>query len=241
MERSLEQGEELLLVGVAFMVETETEVVEFVPHQEAAEKTVPQGEHAAIVGVVLASEPRVMQAVHHGGGDDEAGQTIQGGGNGDVAVVELNDWGHEERVEQQVFDACTHQHEEWETQQFRKQYLQEMEAPTGGDIKGGVAVVYGVESPEKCRFMVESMPDVHPQVDEQDDHDGFKNGWKGQHPDSRQGFFGPLQHECHEYTRREQDHQVESGHRHVEFCMGSAALLRGEKGVEALQDPEQHS
>ena len=50
------------------MVETETEVVEIVFYQEAAEKTVPQGEHAAVVGVVFAFEPRVVQAVHHGGG-----------------------------------------------------------------------------------------------------------------------------------------------------------------------------
>ena len=36
------EGEVLLLVGVAFMVETETEVVEIVFYQETAEKTVPQ-------------------------------------------------------------------------------------------------------------------------------------------------------------------------------------------------------
>ena len=59
-----------------------------------------------------------MQAVHHGGWDDEPGKTIKGGRNGDVAVVELNDGCHEERVEQQVFDTCTHKHEEGKTQQF---------------------------------------------------------------------------------------------------------------------------
>ena len=103
-----------------------------------------------------------MQAVHHGGGDDEAGQTIQCGWNGDVAVVEFDDRGHEERVEQQVFDTCTDQHEERETQQFRDQDFDVMKPPACGDIEGGVAVVYGVEPPEKCGFMVETMPDVHP-------------------------------------------------------------------------------
>ena len=103
-----------------------------------------------------------MQAVHHGGGDDEAGQTIQWGWNGDGAVVEFDDRGHEERVEQQVFDTCTDQHEERETQQFRDQDFDVMKPPACGDIEGGVAVVYGVEPPEKCGFMVETMPDVHP-------------------------------------------------------------------------------
>ena len=100
----------MLLVGVAFMVETEMEVVEIVFDQEGAEKSIPDGEHAAVVGVVFALKSRVMQAVHHGGWDDEAGQTIQGWRNGDVAVVELNDRGHEERVKQQMFDTCTHEH-----------------------------------------------------------------------------------------------------------------------------------
>ena len=108
----------MLLLGVAFIVETETEAVEIISDQEAAEETVPDGEHAAIVCVVFAPEPRVMQAMHHRGGDDEAGQTIQEGWNGDVAVLEFDDWRHEEGVEQQVFDTCTDQHEEWETQQF---------------------------------------------------------------------------------------------------------------------------
>ena len=140
-ERPLEQGEETLLVGVAFMVETDTEVVEMLSHQKAAEESIPQGEHAAVVGVVFAFLPRVVQAVHRGGGDDEPGQTIQSGRNGEVAVVECNDRCHQKRVEQQVFDSCTHQHEDGETQQFREQYLQEMESPAGGDIEGGVAVV----------------------------------------------------------------------------------------------------
>ena len=65
-ERPEEQGEELLLVGVAFIVETETEVVEIVFHQEGAEETVPDGEHAAVIGVVFGPESRVMQAMHHG-------------------------------------------------------------------------------------------------------------------------------------------------------------------------------
>ena len=57
MERPEEQGNELLLVGVAFMVETEIEVVEIVFCQKAAEEAVPDGEHTAVVGVVFASEP----------------------------------------------------------------------------------------------------------------------------------------------------------------------------------------
>ncbi len=140
-----------------------------------------------------------------------------------------------------MFDTCTHQHEEGETQQFRDQYFQKMEPPAGGDVEGGVAVVNGVESPEKCPLMVETMPDVHPQVDEQDDQDSFGNGGKGQHPDSWPGVSRPLQYECHEYGRREQDKQVEGGHRHVQLCMEIAALLEGETGVDALEDPEQHS
>ena len=56
MERSEEQGDELLLFGVAFIVETEMEVVEIVSRQEGAEETVPDGEHAAVVGVVFAPE-----------------------------------------------------------------------------------------------------------------------------------------------------------------------------------------
>ena len=86
-----------------------------------------------------------------------------------------------------------------------------MEPPAGSDIEGGVAVVYGVESPEQCGFMVETMPDVHPQVDEQDDQDGFNNGGKGKNPDACPGGFRPAQQECHEYARRKQDQQVESG------------------------------
>ena len=167
------------------MVETEMEIVEIVFDQEGAEKSVPDGEHAAVVGVVFALKSRVMQAVHHGGGNDEAGQTIQGWRNGDVAVVELNDRGHEERVEQQMFETCTHEHEEGETQEFRDQDLHVMKPPACGDIEGWVAVVYRVETPEQCDFMVETMPDVHPKVDEQDDHDGFSNGGKRQHPDTR--------------------------------------------------------
>ena len=147
-----------------------------------------------------------------GEGDDEPCQTVQGGGNGDVAVVKLNDRCHEERVEQEVFDTCTNQHEEGETQEFREQDLHVMEPPAGGDIEGGVAVVYGVESPEQCDFMVHTMPDVHPQVDEQDDNEGFDNGVKSQHPDARPDISRPVQHECHEYARREQDQQVETGH-----------------------------
>ncbi len=46
----------MLLVGVAFMVETEMEVVEIVFDQEGVEETVPDGEHAAVVGVVFALE-----------------------------------------------------------------------------------------------------------------------------------------------------------------------------------------
>ena len=38
------------------MVETEMEVVEIVFDQEGAEKSVPDGEHAAVVGVVFALE-----------------------------------------------------------------------------------------------------------------------------------------------------------------------------------------
>ena len=152
-----------------------------------------------------------MQSVHHGGWDDEPGQTIQGWRNGDVAVVELNDRGHEERVEQQMFDTCTHQHEEWETQEFRDQDLHVMKPPAGGDIEGRVAVVYRVETPEECDFMVETMPDIHPEVDEQDDHDGFGNRGKSKHPDSLPGSSRQVQHECHKYGGREQDQQVETG------------------------------
>ena len=46
----------MLFVGVAFIVETETEVVEIFSHQEGVEETVPDGEHAAVVGVVFALE-----------------------------------------------------------------------------------------------------------------------------------------------------------------------------------------
>ena len=138
----------MLFVGVAFIVESEMEVVEIVFDQEGAEKSVPDGEHGAVVRVVFDSESRVMQAVHHGGWDDEPDQTIQGWRNGDVAVVELNDRCHEERVEKQVFDTCTEQHEEGETQQFRDQDLHVMKPPAGGDIEGWVAVVYRVETPE---------------------------------------------------------------------------------------------
>ena len=67
---------------------------------------------------MFGSEHRVMQAVHHWGWNNKPGQTIQDGRNGDVAVLEFDDWRHEEGVEQQVFDTCTDQHEEWETQQF---------------------------------------------------------------------------------------------------------------------------
>lgn len=65
-------------------------------------------------------------------------------------MLELYYWCHDERVEQQVFDTCTEQHEEGETQQFRDQDFDVMEAPAGGDIEGGVAVVDRVKFPEKC-------------------------------------------------------------------------------------------
>ena len=223
------------------MVQTKTEVVKILSHPETAEDTVPDGEHASVIGVVFASEYRVMQAVHHRGGDDEPGQTIHGRRNGDVAVLEFDDRSHEERVKQQVFDASAHQHEEGETKQFREQDLHIMEPPAGGDIEGCVAVVYRVESPEKRQFMVETMPDIHPQVDEKDYQDGFGNGGKSQHPYSMPGISRPVQHECHEYARREQYQQIETGHRKVELCMEATALLQGETGVEALDDPEQHS
>ena len=75
-----------------------------------------------------------------------------------------------------------------------------MEPPAAGDVEGGVAMVYGVESPEECDFVVETMPEVHPQVDEQDDQDGFGNGGKGKHSDSWPDISRPVQHECHEHA-----------------------------------------
>lgn len=45
----------MLLVGVAFIVEPQAEVADIVFRQEGAEETVPEGEHAAVVGVVLVS------------------------------------------------------------------------------------------------------------------------------------------------------------------------------------------
>jgi len=64
-----------------------------------------------------------------------------------------------------------------------------MKPPAGGDVEGGVAMVYGVESPEKWDFVVETVPDVHPQVDEQDDRDGFGYRGKGKHSDARPDIF----------------------------------------------------
>ena len=87
--------------------------------------------------------------------------------------------------------------------------------------------------------MVETMPDVHPEIDEQDDHDGFGNGGKSEHPDSRPGVFRPLEHECHEDARREQDHKIETGQGKVELGMESTVILTGEKGDDALEEPEQ--
>lgn len=210
-ERPLEQGEELLIPGIAFTVESDLKIVEILFHEEAAEQTVPKGEHAAVIGVVFAHELRVMQAVHHRGRDDEPGQTIQCGRNGEVAVVEFDDRCHEERVEQQVFDTRPHQHEKGEAQQLREEDLHPVEAPARRNIEGGIAVVYGVEAPEHSCFMVETMPEVHPQVDKQDDQDRFWSGWKVQHPDTRPEAFRPLQHECHEETRREEDQEVQGG------------------------------
>ena len=47
----------MLFVGVAFVVEAEMEAVEIVSCEEGAEKAVPDGEYAAVVGVVFASDP----------------------------------------------------------------------------------------------------------------------------------------------------------------------------------------
>lgn len=240
-ERPCEQCEELLFAGVAFMVESDAEVVEALFYQKAAEETIPEREHAAVVRVVFAPQPGVVQPVHHGGGNDQPDHTLEGERNGDVAVVELDDWRHEKRVEQQVFDACPHQHEERKTQQFREQDFHVMKPPAGGDVERSVAVVYGVESPEKDGFVVEPMPGVHPQVDEKHHCDCLGNGMKAKQPYPRPEGVRPAEHESHEYARREQDQQVEPCYRKIEFRMLGAALLFGEKGVESFEYPEQYS
>ncbi len=42
MKRPLEQGQELLLFRIAFVVEAETEFIEILSDQETSKKTVPQ-------------------------------------------------------------------------------------------------------------------------------------------------------------------------------------------------------
>ena len=66
MERPEEQGEQSLLFGVAFIIETEKEIVKIVFDQKTAEDTIPDREQASVIGIVLASKPGVMQTVHQG-------------------------------------------------------------------------------------------------------------------------------------------------------------------------------
>ncbi len=166
---SFEEAGEGLVFRRAQFVEAEAEGARVFAEAEGAEEAIPEGEEGGIVRIGLGLPGGVVDLVHEGGDDEEAEAAIHGGGEADVGVVELDDGKHGGLVEGELPEREAQEGDDGDAQGAGEEDFAKMEPAGGGDIHAGIGMMDAMEAPEKRHAVVEAVPGVHPEVEEEKD------------------------------------------------------------------------
>ena len=135
-----------------------------------AEKAVPDGEVESEVAVGFRPEDRVVNAMHVGRDDQPAKESLQPGGDEDVAVVEHGGGIEQNFKKKHAERRCADGGNGGKLNCKRQEYLDRMEASAGGDIDIQVSVMHAMEPPKHWLVMKGPVLEVNDEVE--DEHGG---------------------------------------------------------------------
>jgi len=142
----------------------------------------------------------MVNPVHPGGDNDPAQNAIESGGNPHVAVVEENHGLQDQFVNDQLHGCDAEQGQDSQSRERGEDDFAGMEAHGGAGVHLGIGMVHAVETPEQRDFVVGPVPEIHPQIEQED----------GQGPLDPCGKCGPMQ-QSEAGMRRPFGHANQSG------------------------------
>lgn len=166
-----EEASVCLVLGGGEFIEAELDGVGIFAEAEGAEEAIPDGEEGGVVGVGLGLEAGVVHFVEERGDEEEAQGTVERGGEGDIGMVKLDDGEHGDFVEGEFPDLDAGECYNGDAEETGEGDLADVKTMGGGDIHAGIGVMNAMEAPEERDAVVEAVPGVHPEVDEEEGSD----------------------------------------------------------------------
>lgn len=160
-----------MVFGGGEFVEAELDGVGIGAEVKGAEEAIPEGKEGGVVGVGFRLEAGVMHFMEEGSDNEKAEGAVERGGDGDVGVVELDDGEHGDFVEGEFPDLDASECDDGDAEEAGEGDLTDVEAMGGGDIHEWVGVMNAMEAPEERDAVVEAVPGVHPEIDEEEGGD----------------------------------------------------------------------
>ena len=176
------------------------------PEPEGAEDHVPPGQDRSIVGIGFRLPAAVMDPVHGRGDDDGQEPVVHPPRDAKVGMVEEDHRKKEGFVDGQMPERHPQEGEDCQASHGREDHFPRVEPEACGDVHGRVTVMHPVEPPEERDPVVRTMPEIHPEVEEEDGQPESQPPGGVQDPEQPHApILGPDLH-------RHEDRAEENGH-----------------------------
>ena len=139
---------------------------------------IPESKDDGVVGISFAVDEGMMVAVHARGDEYFVQAAFEGQGQAEITVVEDGAALEDDGVGGEGLRFNAEKRYLHGTEGGGVKNLYEVEAEGGGGVEVGVEVVGIVETPEKRKAVVEPVPIIEGQVEQDKAQDGLQCGWQ---------------------------------------------------------------